>query len=496
MMADPLALLADRLDPPQRDVFGLLGYTPTPRQVVFHEATEFDVLYGGAAGGGKTKALLMHALRACDRYPGLVAACFRRTYPELDESLIHELSLVGFAHGLGARWNASKRDLRFGNGSLIRFRYAETVEDATRRQGSEIQLLVVDERTQVVPGVVDYLATRLRSGRREVPVLGIRSGTNPGGIGHGSVKAAFVDATDYGAKVVTDDRGRLRRFVPAKVDDNPHINAEYVTDLDGIADLALRSALRDGNWDSFVGQVFSEWRRDRHVVRPFAIPPEWWRYAGVDYGRRHHWATLWAAQDHDGRVWAYRELYETGVGEKEQARRILEAEGALTGTGLLRRDRPDELVRARLADPAMWNKISDAAPIAQAYGAEGCHLVKATTDRLSGWARIHSYLAEAPACEIHRAQGWDTCPLLHVFETCPNLIRTLPALPYDAHVVEDVDTDAEDHLPDALRYLLMFLPLPRAEREARKNPANDTERFQAFIARKGKTMARQRRRTH
>jgi hypothetical protein len=493
-VADPLALLADRFDPPERDVFGLLGYAPTPRQRVFHEATEFDVLYGGAAGGGKTKALLMHALAACDRYPGLVAACFRRTYPELDESLIHELSLVGFAQALGCRWNASKRDLRFPNGSLIRFRYAETVEDATRRQGSEIQLLIVDERTQVVPGVVEYLSTRLRSGRAEVPVLGLRSGTNPGGIGHANVKAKFVDATEYGQHVVTDERGRLRRFVPARVDDNPHINAEYVADLEGIADLALRAALRDGNWDSFVGQVFSEWRRDRHVVRPMALPPEWWRYAGIDHGYAAPWATLWAAQDNDGRVWVYREAYESGVGEKEQARRILAAEGALTTTGLLRRDRPDEQVRARLADPSMWAKKGDATPIAQAYGAEGCHLVAANNDRINGWARVHSYLAEAPACDHHRALGWETCPLLHVFETCSNLIRTLPSLPYDTHKVEDVDTDAEDHAPDALRYLLMFLPLPRTGREAAAVPTTDSERFSAYIAKQAKAKARSRRR--
>src|SRR5262249_19577005 len=116
------------------DVFGLLGYEPTPKQQVFHDATEFDVLFGGSSGGGKSVALVGHAIRECIRYPGLRVGAFRRTYPELKESLLTELATTfAYAGPLGAHWNGNEYELRFPNGSVIMFRYAETLKDATRR---------------------------------------------------------------------------------------------------------------------------------------------------------------------------------------------------------------------------------------------------------------------------------------------------------------------------------------------------------------------------
>jgi phage terminase large subunit len=294
-----------------RDVFGLLGYVPTPKQVEFHNATEFDVLYGGAAGGGKTKALLMDAIRDCDIYPGLRVGAFRRSYPELKESLIAELAQVGFAKKLGATWNGTEYELRFANGSLIMFRYAKSIEDATRRQGGQYQKLLFDERTLTPPDVVSFLESRLRSGRRDIPVLGIRSGTNPGGAGHGAVKTRYIKPTNYGAKVITDVRGRTVRFIPSKLSDNPHVNPEYAQDLQAL-DGKLRSAFLDGDWDVFQGQMFPELKRDRHVIEPITLPASWKRYNGLDWGFTAPWAVLWAAVDEDGRVWIYREIYQRG----------------------------------------------------------------------------------------------------------------------------------------------------------------------------------------
>lgn len=412
----------------QVDVFGLLGYAPTPKQAEFHAATEFSVLFGGSAGGGKSRALTAEVIRACVRHPGIRVGAFRRTYPELKESLIAELAQMEFARAVGAVWSGSDYELRFPNGSLAMFRYAESITDATRRQGGQYQLLAFDERSLTSPDVIAFLESRLRSGRADVPVLGVRSSANPGGAGHGDVKKKFIVPTNYGEKVVTDERGRTIRFIPSRLSDNPHVNPEYAADLKALPD-KLRQAFLDGNWDVFGGQMFTELSRDRHVVQPFTLPATWQRYCGIDWGYSPGaWAVLWAAVDENKRVWIYREAYQREVGEEEQARRILAAE------------EPGEHVAVRYADDAMWSARGAVRSLAEAYASEGVHLTQAGKgpgSRVIGWQRIHSYLGEASPCAYHRSLGWKSCPRLHMFPQCENLFRELADLPHEigrAHV--------------------------------------------------------------
>ncbi|WP_189764641.1 terminase family protein [Streptomyces xanthochromogenes] len=437
---------ADRLR--HIDVFGKLGYVPTPRQQEFHDATEFDVLFGGSAGGGKTVSLITEGIRACVRYPGIRVGAFRRTYGELKESLLAELANYSYATALGASWNGTEYELRFPNGSLMMFRYAESVKDASRRQGGQYQLLIFDERTLAPPDVCSFLESRLRSGRADIPVIGIRSGTNPGGPGHGAVKVRYIQPTNYGKSVVTDDRGRTVRFIPSKLADNPHVNPEYAADLKALPE-KLRAAFLDGDWDVFAGMMFPELKRDRHVIEPIELPATWRRYNGIDWGFAAPWAVLWAAVDEDGRVWVYRELYQRQVGEAEQARRILAAES------------PGEHVAVRYADDAMWATRGDAKAIASVYADNGVHLSpagKGAGSRVTGWQRVRSYLGEGPACPHHRALGWETCPMLHLFTTVTELYRELSDLPHATKGdPEDADTTSDDHGADALRYALANL---------------------------------------
>jgi len=384
----------------------------------------------------------MEGIRTCMRQPGIRVGAFRRSYPELEESLLAELGNYSFARDVGAEYDRSHHDLRFPNGSLMMFRYAENITDATKRQGGQYQLLLFDERTLTPPDVVSFLESRLRSGREDIPVLGVRSSSNPGGVGHGAVKQRYIDATDHGAKIITDNRGRQVRFIPAKLTDNPHLNPEYASDLDNLPE-AMRAAFRDGSWTSFSGQVFTEWRHDRHVVPRVELPATWLRYAGMDYGWTAPSVVIWGARDNDGRMWLYRELTMVQTPEREQARNILTAE-----TG-------EQVVR-HAADPAMWGKTGSALPPSSQFAIEGVALSKADNDRLGGKARYHTYLADGPACGHHRALGWDTCPMLHILDgTCPELVRTLPNLTYDPHRPEDVNTGGADHHYDASRYLLM-----------------------------------------
>jgi Terminase large subunit, T4likevirus-type, N-terminal len=430
------------------DVFKTLEYVPTARQQEFHSATEYDVFYGGALGGGKTLALLMEGLRTCVRYPGIRVGAFRRTYPELKESLIKELAERGFANSLGAKWAGSEYELRFPNGSVFMFRYAENMTDASRRLGAEFQLMIFDERTQTPPDVLTFLESRIRSGRAEVPVIGIRSASNPGGPSHSAAKTRYIEPTNYGQKIIEDVRGRSVRFIPSKVSDNPHLNDEYRKDLLGLPE-QLRKAYLEGNWDVFEGQMFPELSYDRHVIEPVDLPGTWRRYIGVDWGFSAPWAVLWGAVDPDGRLWIYREIYQKGVGEKDQARRILEAEER------------DEHISGRFADDQMWAVMGDAKPIAQVYAENGVPLDRAGKgpgSRVNGWQRIHSFLEEDAPCQYHAALGWESCPRIHFFKQCMSVFKELTDLPH-ARIgnPEDSDPKAPDHACDALRYMAVNL---------------------------------------
>jgi hypothetical protein len=260
------------------------------------------------------------------------------------------------------------------------------------------------------------------------------------------VKARYIEKTNYGENVYRDERGRSVRFIPSRLGDNPHVNPEYAADLRALPE-QLRAAFLDGNWDVFAGQMFPELSRERHVVEPFALPESWRRYTATDWGYSAPFGTLWAAVDEDGRAWFYREAYGAQIGEADQAKRILAAEAE------------GEHVSARFADDAMFATRGDARPISAIYAENGVRLTPAGKGaRVPGWQRVRTYLAEAPACLHHRALGWETCPMLHMFSTLGDFYRTLSDLPHATKGdPEDADTDAEDHLPDCARYLLINL---------------------------------------
>lgn len=454
-MANFGKFISDSVVPPEVDTFALLGYEPTPRQAAFHEASRerLDaILYGGAAGGGKSCAFVMDAIWFAANYPGMKIGCFRRTYNELEESFLAELAKRQYAAPVGARWNSTQKVLKFPNGSLINFSYAENLQDASRILGGEYQAFYIDEASLMLPAVIQHIEERLRSGSKLVPVVGLRLATNPGGVGHKYLKDRFVNPTKRGKIRFTEQiegtsLSRTVAFIPAKATDNPHINEGYDVVLNSIPDPQRRAAMRDGDWDAMVGQFFEQWQYSKHVVRSFPIPKEWPRYAGIDYGFKDPFAVVWIAVDNDGRIWVYREICSSGHNADEQARIILETEHA-----------HGEYEVIRVADPSMWGSRGTPLSIADIYGQEGCGIMQANNDRINGWSRVHQYLNDAPACELHREMGWSKCPMLHVFEDmCPQFIEQIPALPRSAVKPDDSETrNVDDHIADALRYVCMY----------------------------------------
>lgn len=454
-------VLRNHLDPPDPDVFGKMGYTPSECQQQFHDATEFDVGFGGRAGTGKSKALIMEALRQGMRYPGLRIGGFRRTYGELEESLIKELIKIDFAKKLGCKWNGGSHELKFPNGSLMRLLYAESVPDAARRQGGEYQLMLFDERQMVHPDVPDFLInTRVRSGDAGIPVIGVRSTFNPGGLGHTFNKIRYIERTDFGKhsyeELDDDDQptGQWVRFVEGIPSE--HVDPDYWRRLRLLGDPKKRRQLLDGDWESPEGAMFSQFRHRIHVCSPEDRPihmPTAPKAVGVDWGRAAPFAAVWVAKPADDIFVVYRELAKKELTRDEQADLILASESNVEIN-------PKHI--PVFLDPSCWNRDPDSvkrpgAPLkstASIYQSHGLPVQHADNRRIEGWQLIHDLLA------VDR----ENIPRLIIYDTCPQLIRCMQDLPRDVRNPDDVDTHADDHLADALRYALMGIMYKRHQK--------------------------------
>lgn len=411
---------------------------------MFHTSPAFETLYGGAAGGGKTAALVAEAVTYALQFPKARVYIFRRTIPELKQSIQPEIfkQCGAYIDTGGMKYNSQDRVWSFRNGSSIQLAYLENTADMYRYQSAEIHLLLVDEVTHFSQEEYEYLKTRVRGTDPNQP-LKVMGATNPGNIGHGWVKSYFIDPITP-ETVYTDKLENTRMFVPAKIDDHPieAFRKSYGRVLDAIPDPDLKRALRSGDWDIFSGQVFTEWRRETddgkpyHVVEPFTIPPHWTRWSAYDWGYNTYAASVWLTRDPQStRIYAYREFYKHAMAASVQAEEILNLGNS-------------ETISTRWADPSLWKQhgnVETGESVAVIFEKAGLIFQPANNDRKNGMNAVHEALAPLP----------DGTPGLQVFSNCVNLIRTLPNLPYDPNKAEDVDTRAEDHLYDCLRYGLV-----------------------------------------
>ena len=252
----------------------------TKKQREFVAAEANEVLFGGAAGGGKSFGQLMDALLYALRYPKSKQLILRRTYPELDKSIIRVAQEV-YPKEI-YRYNAAKHVGVFVNGSVLDFGYCDSESDVYRYQSAEYDVIRFDELTHFTKQMYLYLMSRLR-GVSGYPKQ-MKSSTNPGGVGHNWVKERFIDPCSPGEVLSTETGSRL--FIPAKVSDNGFLmraDPMYLARLENLCDKDKR-ALLYGDWDIFEGQFFTEWDREIHVCKPFSLPADWRRYFVMDYG--------------------------------------------------------------------------------------------------------------------------------------------------------------------------------------------------------------------
>ena len=465
-----------------------IEYSPTPKQRMFHASKADEILFGGAAGGGKSKAIVMDALMRCLQYPMTHAFIFRRTYAELEDTVIKE-ARESYPEGLGT-YNGSRHEIALPNGSVIHFRHCAHPSDRFIYKGAEIQWLYFDELTSFEAEVYDFLKTRLRAKKSLGIRPCIRSSSNPGDIGHAWVKKKFVDPAPYGEIFTVEieskaagrnGKAKIKRYnmqyIPALVTENPYIGEDYIFQLESKPE-ALRNALLHGDWDAFEGQVFTEWkndpahyldRRNTHVIAPFQIPLSWPRYMTFDHGYSKPFSVGWWAIDPRGCAYRYREWYGCEPGRPNTGIRITPRQIV---DGILERERAEEtadnLRIDRIADPAIFDR-SRGDSVAQLMeprdGAPGLYFRPGENARLPGKMEMHERLRFDD----------EGRPMMYIFDTCKEFIRTVPALPYSLKKAEDVDSDAEDHIYDETRYFCMARPI-----KAKEPPRRDRVEYDPF----------------
>ncbi len=404
-----------------------LGRPNSEPQRKFFESRKLYTCYGGARGGGKSWAVRTKAVGGALRWPGIRILIIRRTYRDMENSLI--TPLVKLVPPEVGRYNATMNMVFFVNGSTIKFGHLPSCGAAVEGeyQGQEFDWIFIDEATQFTEAEFRGIGGCLR-GVNDIPKRMYLT-CNPGGVGHNWVKRLFVDRR-FRPEENPDDYV----FIPARYTDNADLmrsSPTYGSMLDNLPE-NVRRAHRDGDWNALAGQYFSEFDRAVHTVEPFAVPPEWKRYRAFDYGL-DCFACLWIAVDFEGRCYVYREVAQKGLIVSAAA------ELALSCTP------PGERVEYTIAPPDMWSTQKDTGrTMAEIFAENGLGLVRGSNSRVQGWMALKELL------RVRR----DGKPGLVIFRDCRGLIEDLQTLQTDGKNPSDAATEPHGvtHRPDALRY--------------------------------------------
>jgi PBSX family phage terminase large subunit len=431
------------------------------KQEAFLTCPAYEILYGGAAGGGKSDALIGKAIEHCLRFKNAHVLILRRTFGELEKSLILRAHEILSGH---ARWQGQEKRYHFDQtNSFLEFGHCQHEHDVFQYKSAEYSLILIDEVTQFTQLMVDVLKTRNRSSKG-VPCQ-MAYATNPGEVGHGWVKERFMGETAPQSgvlkeplKIYTDTDGMTSCFIPSTLDDNVVLTANdpnYGKRLEALknTDPGLYQAMRWGNWEVFAGQFFTTWNRAAHVVEPFKITNEFKIYISLDWGYAKPLACHWWAVEPSGRhVYCIREYYVTKKDSPTAAREIHEINIQMFGPNYISLGR----VYGMFVDPSIF-AIDNGKAIAEDFHSElselvddgrkrGLLIIPADNERIPGWSVFRNMLAIQP----------DGKPFCQWFSTCHNAIRTIPWMVHDKNRPEDLDTDGEDHACDSARYFFIM----------------------------------------
>ena len=462
--------------------------TPNEKQKLFLLAKSKYVGFGGSRGGGKSWAVRVKAILLCLKHPGIKVMIIRKTYPELQENHIIPICQILNCYSPNkadrvATYNDSKKHITFPNGSRILFRYCDNDKDAERFQGTEVDVLFIDEATHQSEEKMKKLTACVR-GVNAFPKR-IFCTCNPGSEGHAWVKRLFIDRAFR-----DNERPEEYEFIQSRVTDNFALmdaDPDYVRQLEALP-AKLRAAWLDGDWNIFSGQFFEEFRetpdlakcheagiteeeakeqgRWTHVIKPFDLSAAdkrgWTIHRSYDFGYAKPFSCAWWAMDYDGTLYRIMELYGCTDTPNEGVKWTPDKQ--FEEIAKVEREHPwlkGKQIHG-VADPAIWD-ASRGDSIADTAIKYGVYFTPGDHERIAGWMQCHYRLQ-------FDNNGYAR---MYVFENCKGFIRTIPLMMYDEHKVEDLDTSMEDHIADEWRYMCMSRPIEPIREVEKKTILSD-----------------------
>ena len=454
-----------------------------PRQTLAFTTEATEVLYGGAAGGGKSYLERVSAIRWCMEVPGLQVYFFRRTLPDLRDN--HLRGPTSFFVLLGdmiqsgnVKYKAQENEFEFWNGAILHLCYCDSENDVEKYRGAEIHVLIMDELTHFSEYQYRFLRSRVRIAGLSIPekhksrLPRIESASNPGSIGHAWVKRTFITtkSPNEAWKTPSDEGGMLRQFIPAKLSDNPHLTRDdpnYADRLRGLGASSLVRAMLEGDWNIVAGQAFEKLRRDTHCIQPFEPPEDWLTFGSFDWGSTRPFSYgLWCVSDGSdinghcyprGALIRYNELYgwngKPNEGLRMEVREVAEE---------IKKIENGRKPAYRIADSSIW-AVDGGPSIAEGFNKHSVVMrpaPKGKGSRHIGYVEVRQ-----------RIEGDKDGPMLYATSNCFNgFWRTMPDLIMDEHKhglqSEQIDTDQEDHCSDEVMYACVSRPwLRHVEKE-------------------------------
>ena len=455
-----------------------------PKQGIAFNTDATEVLYGGAAGGGKSYLLRISAIRWCSEVPGIQAYLFRRTLTDLRDNHLRgptsfHVLLAEHIEAGHVKYKGVENEFEFWNGSVLHLCYCDSENDVEKYRGAEIHVLLPDELTHFSEYQYRFLRSRVRIAGLDVPeryknkLPRIEAGSNPGSIGHAWVKRSFVSPKEPMTiwKTPPEEGGMLRQYIPAKLVDNPHLtkdDPDYENRLKGLGADDLVRAMLDGDWDIIAGQAFEKLRREVHCIEPFTPPDDWLVAGSLDWGSTRPFSFgLWTVSNGnplpDGRSYPRGAIirYDEWYGWNGKPNEGLRMEVAEVAQGCLKRAKGRQLAYT-VADPSMW-KVDGGPSHAEVMGRHGLILRKGDNSRFAGYLEVRSRIA-----------GDENGPMLYATRNChAGFWRTMPDIVMDETHREDVDTDQEEHCYDETRYFCMSRPWSKVGQDKRKPKVRD-----------------------